>query len=224
MTSEGLDQALLARVFAAWRVKLGSVHEQLHPVWGERMWACAGAGASRALPASALDRALLAALKLTRPALASLQRPSHRLALLCRDELLRVLAAVDLLGARDRVRRSIDRADRAVVIEAIGEDAYLRLLRLPPRGDDDPPRLPPRSRDERALQGHAALRASGQWRDRACAAWIRYALPPEGQRGDVEPTGPADASVFPHLSLLFPEHAWLFGPDMDRILSAQKAP
>jgi Bacterial type III secretion protein (HrpB4) len=216
--------ALVERLFAAARSKTANVAAQVHPEWILGLCKGLGLGRGESVPGKALDEALQGTFMLRWPSLSQLTRSAHRISLLARPDLSRVLAAVALHAARDGVRRSLNKSHRSQWITAIGEDAYLRLLRLPPRGHQLAEVRLHKLSHGYAIEGQALLGAAGHWRNRDCAAWIRYAIPPPSVPGQPSvDVGRLDPAIFAHLPLLFPEHAWLFGSDMERTLSALTA-
>ncbi len=216
--------ALVERLLSAARSKTASIADQVHPDWIRGLCGGLGLGNGESVHGKALDDALRDTFMLRWPSLSQLTRSAQRISLLSRPEMSRVLAAVALHSGRDSVRRNLNKSHRSQWITAIGEDAYLRLLRLPPRGHQVAEvRLHPLPHGY-AIEGQALLGAAGHWRNRDCVAWIRYALPPFANGGqtsvDAEHLDPA---IFVHLPFIFPEHAWLFGSDMERTLSALTA-
>jgi hypothetical protein len=237
---------LLRHLLATARAKSADIAAQLHPAWVQAAWqrigfdtppAAAGARSEAAL-ASALGSALGSVYGLRWASLAGFQHRAHRIALLPRDQVLRVLAAVALHAERERVRRCIGRGARQAVIERIGEAAYTELLSAPradagsagalSAADLDPERL--------AAAGYARLSERREWHCKHTLAWVRLALAPGSTQGSTPSDPPfafpstsssAATSTSPHgdsmmarLPHYFPEHAWLFGSPMDRALSA----
>jgi hypothetical protein len=158
------------------------------------------------------------------PSLARFERRAHRIALLPRAEILRVLTAVALHDDRERVRRCIERGLRGTIVRLVGEAAYQGLIDAPRRPARTPTALAAADLDSGRLAsaGYAVLSAQSAWQCRDMLAWVRLALPlatPDA----AEPAWPAlsePAPVLDRLLTYFPEHAWLFGSPMDRALSA----
>ena len=229
---------LLRHLLATARAKSADIAAQLHPAWVQAAWQRIGfdtppAGAGTRSEA-ALASALGSVYGLRWASLAGFQHRAHRIALLPRDQVLRVLAAVALHAERERVRRCIGRGARQAVIERIGEAAYNELMSAPraeagtagalSASDLDPERL--------AAAGYARLSERREWHCKHTLAWVRLALAPGSTHSDPSFAFPstsssAAASTSPHgdsmmarLPHYFPEHAWLFGSPMDRALSA----
>ncbi|SHN21806.1 type III secretion protein HrpB4 [Rhizobacter sp. OV335] len=233
---------LLRHLLATARAKSADIAAQLHPAWVQAAWQRigfdtppAGAGArSEAALASALGSALGSVYGLRWASLAGFQHRAHRIALLPRDQVLRVLAAVALHAERERVRRCIGRGARQAIIERIGEAAYNELMSAPraeagaagalSASDLDPERL--------AAAGYARLSERREWHCKHTLAWVRLALAPGSTPSDpsfafpsasssaAPSTSPPGDSMMARLPHYFPEHAWLFGSPMDRALSA----
>ena len=233
---------LLRHLLATASAKSADIAAQLHPAWVQAAWqrigfdtppASTGARSEAAL-ASALGSALGSVYGLRWASLAGFQHRAHRIALLPRDQVLRVLAAVALHAERERVRRCIGRGARQAVIERIGEAAYNELMSAPraeagtsgalSASDLDPDRL--------AAAGYARLSERREWHCKHTLAWVRLALAPGSTQADAAfafpstsssaatSTSPHGDSMMARLPHYFPEHAWLFGSPMDRALSA----
>jgi hypothetical protein len=224
--------ALLQRLLRAADAKAAHLAAHVHPAWIEAAWRHVGAPAARHAQRVAPSRraTLLAEVYgLQWPTLADLRHPAHRLALLARPQILRVLAACALHGQRDSVRRSIARDVRSRVIQHIGEPAYQQLLASPAQGAAA---ITPLSAleldlDRLAAAGYHALCTQGAWQCRSALALTRMSLAPAALEAGQGRTPPAAApagmdahTVLTRLPDYFPEHTWLFGSDMDRALSA----
>jgi len=220
-----------AQIVAAVRdpAKAADLAAHVHPAWIEAAWRHAGAAAARHAQRVAPPRlaALLAELYgLQWPLLADLHVPAHRLALLNRPQVLRVLAACALHAQRDSVRRSIGRDVRSLLIRHIGAPAYQQLLTGPAQGAAAarPLSAPELDLDRLAGAGYHALCSQGAWQCRSALALTRLSLAPavlEVRQGDTPPPAGMDThTVLARLPDYFPEHTWLFGSDMDRALSA----
>lgn len=217
---------LVRRLLRAALAKSADVPAQLHPAWVQMAWQRVGISAPAGAALPGWSTALASVYGLQWTSLSRFQHLPHRIALLPRIELMRVLAALALHLDRERVRRSIGRGLRSAVIERIGDVAYAGVLALPGDGaarsgagltmaELDPDRL--------AARGYAALQDHGHWRSKSALAWVRLALAPAAAASTPMSAGsPASdtASALQRLSLYFPEHAWLFGLPMDRALSA----
>lgn len=235
MTSTAAAAAadLLQRLLRAADAKAADVSELCHPAWVDAAWRHVGldAGQAHRVPQRRHAALLAEVYGLGWPALADLHAPAHRLALLGRRQILRVLATCTLHARRDSVRRSIGRDVRRLLVEGIGEPAYQQLLNGQTQALPSIQPLAARELDlERlAAAGYRALCAQGAWRCRKSLAITRLSLAPAALDGAgatdatktrTRSTGPSADEVFDRLPDYFPEHAWLFGSDMDRALSA----
>lgn len=227
---------LLRHLLATARAKSADIATQLHPAWVQAAWQ--RVGFETPPPAAAGERgatALASVYGLRWASLAGFRHRAHRIALLPREQVLRVLGAVALHAERERVRRCIGRGARQAVIERIGEAAYTELLAAPraagtgaagalSAAELDPERL--------AAAGYARLSERREWHCKHTLAWVRLALAPGSTQADaafgssstsssaapsISPPGDSMMARLPHY---FPEHAWLFGSPMDRALSA----
>lgn len=207
--------------------KAASLAADLHPAWIDAAWARLGPQAARNAARLPLRRhsALLAQVYDVRwPALTAFREPAHRLALLDRAGLVKVLAACALDGRRDSVRRSVGRVVRELLIEGIGESAYEKVLQGPaPLMQAAEPLIPLDADPERlAVEGFRVLCSQAAWRHPMLITIVRLSLPPAAQGGeshlDGRPSG-ATQRMVDRLHEYFPELAWLFGSDMDRALS-----
>lgn len=221
--TEPLRQLLRAvdRKSAAWGT-------ELHPAWVDAAAARLGPRAAAwcaSVPARRHAAVLARTYGLAWPDIGEFREPAHRLALLDRTTLLKVLATCALDGRRDSVRRSVGRVVRDLLIEGIGESAYERVLDSPTRGlqaaaplgatDVSPDRL--------AADGFRALCAQAAWRHPALITMVRLSLAPGVSADPVAtPAGRGTDRVIDRLQDYFPELAWLFGSDMDRALSASR--
>jgi hypothetical protein len=225
--AEDDNAGLLRHALACARAKSADVAAHVHPAWIETAWQRIGIAPPPSPDAAGVARCAIAFASLYGlrwPSLARFERRAHRIALLPRTEILRVLAAVALHDDRERVRRCVERGLRSAIVRLVGEAAYQGLIDAPRRpawaptalaaADLDPPRL--------AAAGYAVLSAQGAWQCRDMLAWVRLALPPAGTDAEAPawPVLPEPAPVLDRLSTYFPEHAWLFGSPMDRALSA----
>lgn len=230
---------LLRHLLATASAKSADIAAQLHPAWVQAAWQRIGfdtpPAAAGERGASALASALGAVYGLRWASLAGFQHRAHRIALLPREQVLRVLGAVALHAERERVRRCIGRGARQAVIERIGEAAYTELLAAPRASDNGaagaltPAELEP---ERLAAAGYARLSERREWHCKHTLAWVRLALAPGSTQGAASFASPstsssAATSTAPHgdsmmarLPHYFPEHAWLFGSPMDRALSA----
>lgn len=227
---------LLRHLLATARAKSADIAAQLHPAWVQAAWQ--RIGFETPPPAAAGERgasALAGVYGLRWASLAGFQHRAHRIALLPREQVLRVLGAVALHAERERVRRCIGRGARQALIERIGEAAYNELLAAPringnpaagalSAAELDPERL--------AAAGYARLSERREWHCKHTLAWVRLALAPGSTQADpafafpstsssaAPSASPPGDSMMARLPHYFPEHAWLFGSPMDRALSA----
>lgn len=203
---------------------------ELHPAWVDAATARLGPQAAAwcaRVPRQRHANLLARTYGLDWPALAEFRAPAHRLALLDRVTLLKVLATCALDGRRESVRRSVGRLVRDLLIEGIGESAYEKVLDSPVRGlqsaaplgavEANPERL--------AADGFRALCAQAAWRHPVLINMVRLSLPPGVTADPATPSSapaPAAGRVIDRLEDYFPELAWLFGSDMDRALSVSR--
>ncbi|MGE5864927.1 MAG: type III secretion protein HrpB4 [Rhizobacter sp.] len=203
---------------------------ELHPAWVDAATARLGPQAAAwcaRVPRRRHANLLARTYGLDWPALAEFRAPAHRLALLDRATLLKVLATCALDGRRESVRRSVGRLVRDLLIEGIGESAYEKVLDSPVRGlqgaaplgavEVNPERL--------AADGFRALCAQAAWRHPVLINMVRLSLPPGVTADPATPSSapaPAAGRVIDRLEDYFPELAWLFGSDMDRALSVSR--
>ena len=217
---------LVRRLLRAALAKSADVPAQLHPAWVQMASQRAGIVAPAGAAVPGWSAALASVYGLQWTSLVRFRHAPHRIALLPRDDLLRVLAAVALHVERERVRHSIGRGLRAAMIERVGDVAYAGIVAASVAGDGRSAggltmaELQP---EALAARGYAALRDHGHWRSNSILAWIRLALAPAPSHAAPASAGAHasdTASALQRLSLYFPEHAWLFGSPMDRALSA----
>jgi hypothetical protein len=196
----------------------------LHPAWLEQGLQRLGLPAAAAASGSTRCAAALAAVyRLQWPPLDRFRCAAHRVVLLPRADMLRVLAAVALHAERERMRLTIGAGVRAMLVERLGEVAYRALLEAPSlRGGQLAPltaaELAP---DRLAWAGVGRLVTSGAWNSRSLLQRVRLALEPT-QAGPVPGAAGrrSQPDVVARLPTYFPEHAWLFGSPMDLALSA----
>lgn len=216
---------LLRHLMATARAKSDDLAAQLHPAWVQAAWRRIG---FESVPAAAAgprcNAALAAVYGLRWASLAALRHRADRMALLPREQLLRVLAAIGLHAERERVRRSIGRAPRLAIIERIGEPAYDELLAAPagPSTAATPLSTAELNLERLATAGCARLGERREWHCRESLAWVHLALPPGRTPAPSSPSATVHDTESPlaRLPHYFPEHAWLFGSPMDRALSA----
>ncbi|AEG94088.1 type III secretion protein HrpB4 [Ramlibacter tataouinensis] len=223
----------LRRLLAAVDRKAATLAADLHPAWIDAAWARLGPRAgdwAARLPPRRHSALLADAYGLAWPPLEAFREPAHRLALLDRDRLLRVLAACALEGRRDSVRRSVGRMVRQLLIEGIGESAYRKVLDSPAPGVQVSGPLDAREagQDRLAEEGFRILCGQAAWRHPTLLTLVRLSLAPSAsadQPADDRPCALATNGVdgtIDRLHEYFPELVWLFGSDMDRALSASR--
>jgi Bacterial type III secretion protein (HrpB4) len=215
---------VIRRLLADASAKSRDLSISLHPAWVQRGLRRIGLDPSIAASRPQRWSAALAALYgLHWPGLDRFVAPAHRIALLPRDELRRVLAAVALHAERQRVRLCIGRDARAALLQRLGTPAYEQLLQAPPlkAGAAGPLSAAELDADRLVATGIARLVAGRQWHDERLLRWLRLAIAPD--HANALPRAPAGADLQDLLTRLpscFPEHAWLFGSITDRALSA----
>ncbi len=228
--------ASLERLFADVADKSARLAINIDHAWVDR--ACRGLVGLAAGPRDAhADRLVSSALQAVYgvrwPSLGALVQRVHRLAVLPLVEVLRVLQAVALYERRGDVRRCIGRSARVGLIDRVGQPAFDAIVAMPGADASAPGEIglavtPPAVL---ARGGFEALAAHGAWACPDSERLVALCLPPESPEApDATDAAPAPANRAPftpdfhgliqRLDLLFPEHAWLFGCDMDKALSA----
>ncbi|SFQ04423.1 type III secretion protein HrpB4 [Variovorax sp. 770b2] len=222
----------LARLLQAVDRKAASWQVDLHPAWVDKAFGHLGdqaAASSARLPPGRQAALLEAIFGLAWPSLAEFRDPVHRLVLLDRDSLLKVLAVFALDTRRESIRRSVGRAVRKLLIDGVGESAYEKLTSTTMRGlqVSNPLAVPDVAQERLAAEGFRLMRDEGVWHHPVLTRMARLSLPltlPEAPlRLDGAAPEPASRSivrVIEGLPQYFPELEWLFGSDMDRALSA----
>jgi len=221
---EASESSCMGQLIDAVRRRSADLADDLHPALLEQGLRRLGLPAGPAFTGSPRCATALAALyRLQWPSLDRFEARAHRVALLPRRDLLRVLAAVALHAERARVRLSIGPGLRALFVERVGEDAYRMLLESPPlrAARAHPFSMAELGSDRLARCGLETLVAIGAWTSRRLLRRVHLAFepPPAGTQGGVAGVH-AEAEVLERISSYFPEHAWLFGSPMDRALSA----
>lgn len=222
----------LGRLIRAVDRKSARLATDLHPQWIDAAWArlgpSAGTWAAR-VPSHRHSVLLASAYGIAWPSLAAFREPAHRIALLDRSQVLKVLAVCALDGRGQSVRRSVGRVVRDLLIEGIGENAYEKVRDGPTRGirPASPLGMSEVGQEQLAADGFRTLCAQSAWRDRSLLTLVRLSLAPPTTRdnllddvsfGSSQPIG-VDRTI-DRLHDYFPELSWLFGSDMDRALSA----
>ena len=224
---EPAASSCLAELLDAVRRRSADLADDLHPAWLDQGLLRLGLSPGSATMGSAKCGAALAALYgLQWPSLDRFRARAHRVTLLPRREMLRVLAAVALHAERDRVRLSIGAGLRALLVDRVGEGAYLKLLESPSlrAGLLEPLSAAEIDADRLAWRGLGHLRSAGAWSSRSLLQRVRLALEPSHAATAPEAPeatgGRTQPEIVASLSSYFPEHAWLFGSPMDLALSA----
>jgi Bacterial type III secretion protein (HrpB4) len=164
------------------------------------------------------------------PGFGALVRRLHRLSVLPLADVLRILQAVALYERRSDVRRCIGRSARRTLIDRIGQPAFDMIVTTPGEitgslGPVDIVNIPV---TQLARSGFKTLEINNCWECPDSRHLVALCLPPDHVEARREP-GACSKSVLPatelhglieRLDLLFPEHAWLFGCDMDKTLLA----
>jgi hypothetical protein len=219
--------APLHRLFMAAQHKSAQLAQHMHPAWvtaalpGHGAWAMQDGGGPALVRVSLLLGALYG---VHWPGLASLRNRAHRVALLSRPLVLRVLAAAALHVKRGAVRHCVGREVRRCLVELVGEPAYAALLDSP--DTSSPPAassLGDLNPEAWATEGYRALHATSAWTCKDASVIARLALAPGAfDESPAAAAAPAQADMtdfLNRLELFFPEQSWLFGSDMDRALS-----
>lgn len=224
--SQPEDAVLLRKLLQAARAKSANVQDEVHPQWLQGLPTLVHAGTSASSEMHAARASLIARfLRLEWTSLATFRRRAHRIALLPRAALLKVLWAVALYADRDRVRLCIGRELRAEIVARVGGRGYASLLARPPssHGSMHPFASEELDPDTLASTGYSLLCTHDLCQCEATLAWVRLAVSPSplpnkaGKIYDVDLF--ADAAI-ERLTDLLPEYAWLFGLPMDLALSA----
>lgn len=178
----------------------------------------------------AASSALLAVYKVRWPSFDALVQRLHRLWVLPLVEVLRVLQVVALYERRGDVRRCIGRSVRTSLVDRVGQSAFDMIVATPganasASGESSIDRIPATLL---ARSGFGALEAHNCWACSDSRQLVMLCLPPD----KADERSAFDASARPvlpatdlhglieRLDLFFPEHAWLFGCDMDKTLLA----
>jgi hypothetical protein len=159
------------------------------------------------------------------PNLLALRNKVNRIALLAAPAAKRVLAAAALYAGRAGVRRCIARHDRLAMIALVGEPAYVGIRDAPDTGglqlamefNNFQP-------DTWANKGYGLLQMSDAKmciKSSRIAQLILNPIETDQKVSEVKPKlGCYDFIEFINqLDIFFPELTWLFGLDMDQVLS-----
>ena len=154
----------------------------------------------------------------------------HRLSVLPLVEVLRVLQVVALYERRGDVRRCIGRSVRTSLVDRVGKPAFDLIIDTPGADVGLPSESSIASLTATLLarSGFEALEMHNCWECSDSRHLVALCLPPNevdarcALGAFTRPELPAtDLHVLiERLDLFFPEHAWLFGCDMDKTLSA----
>jgi hypothetical protein len=220
----------IARLLRAIDAKSAGLALQVHGGWHAGVQAQAWPGSTRPARQRLLVQASQAVATMYGvrwPGLNMLRPRVHRVAVLEREPLLRVLAAAALHAQRFTVRQIVSKAERVRLCAIVGEPAYRALVESTPGG------LPAQAGgtverlglSELAEAGCRAIATQNLWRCRDVLTLVRLALAPDTRSVQVS-VAPARRGPLmgfeERLDLYFPEFAWLFGSEMDRALSASK--
>ena len=221
---EPTASSCVRQLLDAVRRRSADLADDLHPDLLEQGLQRLGLPAGPAIAGSPKCAAALAELYcLQWPSLDRFEARAHRVALLPRRDMLRVLATLALHADRGRVRLSIGPGLRALLVERVGENAYRTLLESPslhmvPARPFSAAEL---DADRLAWRGLEALVSIGAWSSHRLLQRARLAFEPSHVRTALRIVGGrARPEILERLSSYFPEHAWLFGSPMDRALSA----
>lgn len=228
IVAEGKEPVV--RLLRAIDAKCAGLAQQLHAGWHAGLpaeWWQGGPQPGRASRLARASHALARLYGVRWPDLAALQPRLHRVAVLERGPLVRLLVLAALHTQRFEVRQIVSKSERQRLCAMVGEQTYDVLVQsadngLPARAGSTPARM---ELGELAEAGCRAIAAAGLWRCRHVLTLVRLALPPGAlsapPRAERPLRGPL-AGFEERLHLYFPEFAWLFGSEMDRALSVSK--
>jgi hypothetical protein len=160
------------------------------------------------------------------PSVAFLRNKVNRITLLAAPIVKRVLAAAALYISRSSVRRCIARDARRSLIDLVGEPAYAGIRDAPEiKGLQLIAPIENFHTDFWANQGYALLQASDHSMNAKSSKLAQLILAPAAINVKTSivnsPSMCDDIFEFINkLDIFFPEQAWLFGLDMDQVLSA----
>jgi hypothetical protein len=222
--------ALLARLVTAANDKAASLPTQLHVGW---ISAALPEGvppvalqSANAVATQCATRLLARAYEVRWPTFVSMRQPANRIALLMRETLLQVLAAAAFYGRSGDVRRGVQRHTRRALAALLGQRAFEALLRTPDTAREVRPIVGRDLEPDRcAAAGYHVLRAQGLLTCRDACLIARLSLLPGSisrstRYATAAPAVPFVADLFNRFDDFFPEHAWMFGSDMNLALSA----
>jgi hypothetical protein len=222
------SEQALRLLLTATQEKSTHLVQQVHPAWVEAALPGYAVIASVSGDHRAVARSSLLLVKLYNvkwPSLTALKCKVHRLALLAREPVLRVLASAALYMHRGAVRRCVGREARLALMELVGEPAYVALVNSPDvAGPQAALDITDLHADTWAAEGYRILHRAGIWTCREASVLARLALAPGALdcTSKFVVTTPSNNDLIDFLNkldALFPEQAWLFGSDMDRALS-----
>lgn len=223
MSDEGDPSALIRRLVQAASTKAAGVAGQLHPRWVELAWS--RIGLSPTPPTREGERLLAAVFGLRWAPLSAFAHRANRIALLARDDIVRVLGVVALYADLYRVRRCIAGDVRAALVDRLGDAGYACLMKETADTCEcigDELSMADLDAETLAAKGCDALSRAGLWNVPEPLLWVRLALNPDRIVDDaVQDAPPFDGDhALRKLPLFFPELQWLFGLPMDHALSA----
>jgi Bacterial type III secretion protein (HrpB4) len=221
---------LLERLFDAVAHKSAHFTSNIDPGWVDLAWGglSADAPARHSEHATRLASSALQAVYQVRwPSLAALVLRVNRLAVLPLSQVLRVLHAVALYQRRGDVRRCIGRNARLALVDAVGKTAFDVIVAAPGTDTSHEGEIRVDAASLRVLERSAfqTLESRGVWQCTDARRLVSLCLAPAASGVVAGPSDSAQPAAHFHrfieqLDLLFPEHAWLFGCDMDKALSA----
>jgi Bacterial type III secretion protein (HrpB4) len=222
--------APLERLFDAVSQKSARFVLNIDPGWVDQAWQGLSARANAQQgehPTRLTSSALQAVYGVRWPSLAALAHRVHRLAVLPLSQVLRVLQAMALYQRRGDVRRCIGRNARLALVATVGKAAFDVIVTTP--GSDASHEseigLDAVSLQELANSAFHTLESHGLWQCEDARRLVSLCLAPAASSFNAPPAVSVQPAAHFHrliqqLDLLFPEHAWLFGCDMDKALSA----
>ncbi|GAB3086265.1 type III secretion protein HrpB4 [Bordetella muralis] len=217
---DGMRDPLRA-LLQAIRHKSAHLVEHMDSSWLERARLELGLEMAR-LETTMLSRMLRQVYRLNWPDPGAFSVLAHRIVLLPKAEIHRMLAVAALWTQRDRVRLCIANPQRGALVERIGQSAYARLLACPslPQAHRGPLSL-----DEIRSQGLILLGARHWvdnitgWHSQDLLDWLSLAIPPADAPDTHIQVHEGIRLMLDDIPALFPEHEWLFGDSMTRSLS-----
>jgi hypothetical protein len=225
-------------LMAAARARFAGLWDQLDPGWVQSLKplrpAIESAARRDGRTAAAAAAKLAQAFQVRCPPMAAFRWPVHRLALLDRTQLLRVLALLAVEPRQAALRRVVGREAREQLAAALGEDAATMLLDQVAARVADAPAQPLESigslrPESLAEEGFRLLAGRRAWHCREALTLARLCLPPTADPADrrhstrrTPPSMPEIDAFLRRLPAYYPELAWLFGSEADLALSVSR--